>query len=61
RGGSVLWTNHFWREFGGRSASFLDPWGNQLMLWTHPEGAEQDPDTHELVGDWQLPDGWTIE
>ncbi len=61
RGGEVLWNNHFWTEFGGASASFLDPWGNQLMLWSHPEGAEQDDETHQLIGDWQLPDGWTIE
>ncbi len=60
-GGTVLWTNHFWTEFGGANASFLDPWGNQLMLWQHLEGIEQDPETHELVGDATLPAGWTIE
>ena len=60
-GGTELWRNHFWTEFGGANASFLDPWGNQLMLWQHLEGIEQDPDTHELVGDAQLPEGWTIE
>ena len=31
------------------------------MLWQHLEGIEQDPETHELVGDAKLPDGWTIE
>jgi predicted enzyme related to lactoylglutathione lyase len=60
-GGTELWRHHFWTEFGGANASFLDPWGNQLMLWEHLEGIEQDPETHELVGDAQLPDGWTIE
>jgi len=60
-GGTVLWNKHFWKEFGGANASFLDPWGNQLMLWQHLEGIEQDPDTHELVGDATLPEGWTIE
>ena len=60
-GGTVLWTNHFWTEFGGANASFVDPWGNQFMLWQHLEGVEQDPDTHELVGEAPLPDGWTIE
>ena len=49
------------KEFGGANASFLDPWGNQLMLWEHLEGIEQDEETHELVGDAKLPDGWTIE
>lgn len=60
-GGTELWRNHFWKEFGGANASFLDPWGNQLMLWQHLEGIEQDPDTHELVGEATLPEGWTIE
>ena len=60
-GGTVLWTKHFWTEFGGANASFLDPWGNQLLLWQHLDGVEQDPDTHELVGDAPLPEGWTIE
>ena len=61
RGATILWNKHFWTEFGGANASFLDPWGNQINLWQHLEGIEQDPDTHELVGDAQLPDGWTIE
>lgn len=60
-GGTELWRRHFWKEFGGANASFLDPWGNQLMLWEHLEGIEQDPDTHELVGEATLPEGWTIE
>lgn len=60
-GGTELWRDHFWTEFGGANASFLDPWGNQLMLWQHLEGVEQDPDTHELVGDAALPEGWTVE
>ena len=60
-GGTELWRKHFWKEFGGANASFLDPWGNQLMLWEHLEGIEQDEETHELVGDATLPDGFTIE
>ena len=60
-GGTELWRHHFWTEFGGANASFLDPWGNQLMLWEHLEGIEQDEETHQLVGDAKLPDGWTIE
>ena len=50
-GGTELWRHHFWTEFGGANASFLDPWGNQLMLWEHLDGIEQDEETHELVGD----------
>ncbi len=61
KGGTELWRRHFWTEFGGANASFLDPWGNQLMLWQHLGDIEQDPDTHELVGDATLPEGWTIE
>jgi len=60
-GGTELWRHHFWTEFGGANASFRDPWGNQIMLWEHLEGIEQDEETHELVGDAKLPDGWTIE
>jgi len=60
-GGSELWRHHFWKEFGGANASFLDPWGNQIVLWEHLAGIEQDEVTHELVGDAELPAGWTIE
>ncbi len=60
-GGTELWRDHFWTEFGGANASFRDPWGNQIMLWSHPEGVEVDPDTHEVIGDAPLPEGWTIE
>ncbi len=60
-GATILWRDHFWTEFGGANASFLDPWGNQLMLWSHELGVEVDEETHEVIGDVPLPDGWTIE
>ena len=60
-GGTVLWRDHFWTEFGGANASFIDPWGNQLMLWQHLPGAETDDDTHQVVGEFSLPQGWTYE
>ena len=60
-GGTELWRNHFWTEFGGANASFMDPWGNQLMLWQHLPDAETDDDTHQVVGEFTVPDGWTIE
>ena len=60
-GGTELWRNHFWTEFGGANASFLDPWGNQMLLWQHLPDAEQDEETHQAMGDVNLPDGWTIE
>ncbi len=60
-GGTELWRNHFWTEFGGANASFVDPWGNQFMLWQHLPDAETDDDTHQVVGDFSVPDGWTVE
>ncbi len=60
-GGTVLWNKHFWTEFGGANASFLDPWGNQLMLWAHLDGVEVDEETHQVIGETPLPDDWTIE
>ena len=60
-GGTELWRKHFWTEFGGANASFLDPWGNQINLWQHLEGVEVDEDTHQVIGDTPLPEGWTIE
>jgi len=60
-GATELWREHYWTEFGGANASFVDPWGNQLMLWQHLDGTETDDDTHQVVGDVPLPAGWTIE
>ncbi len=60
-GGEILWRDHFWTEFGGANASFLDPWGNQLLLWQHLPDAEQDEETHQVVGEYTVPDGWTVE
>ncbi|HAB57050.1 MAG: glyoxalase [Acidimicrobiaceae bacterium] len=60
-GGTELWREHFWTEFGGCNASFIDPWGNQIMLWQHLPDTETDDDTHEVVGEVNLPPGWTIE
>jgi predicted enzyme related to lactoylglutathione lyase len=60
-GATELWRNHFWKEFGGANASFIDPWGNQIMLWSHIDGVEVDEDTHQVIGEALLPDGMTIE
>lgn len=59
-GGTVLWTNHFWTEFGGANASFIDPWGNQFMLWKHLE-VDRDEESHQVVGEFAVPEGWTVE
>lgn len=32
-GATALWEQSYWEEFGGWHASFLDPWGNQIVLW----------------------------
>lgn len=60
-GATELWRDHFWKEFGGANASFRDPWGNQIMLWAHIDGVEVDEETHEVIGQALLPDGYTIE
>ncbi|MDG2428694.1 MAG: VOC family protein [Acidimicrobiales bacterium] len=60
-GATELWRNHFWTEFGGANSSFRDPWGNQINLWQHLPEAEVDEDTHQVVGEFTVPQGWTIE
>lgn len=60
-GAKVLFRNHFWTEFGGACASFVDPWGNQIMLWQHLPDVERDEETHQVVGEHVVPDGWTYE
>ena len=60
-GATELWREHYWTEFGGCNASFLDPWGNQIMLWQHLPDAETDEETHQATGEIPLPEGWTIE
>jgi predicted enzyme related to lactoylglutathione lyase len=32
-GATKLWDEGFWDEFNGYHASFLDPWGNQIVMW----------------------------
>ncbi len=39
----------------------MDPWGNQINLWQHLEGVEVDEETHQVIGEALIPDGWTIE
>lgn len=33
-GATILWRNHYWKEFNGFSGAFIDPWGNTLIAWT---------------------------
>ncbi|SFG27313.1 Catechol 2,3-dioxygenase [Novosphingobium sp. CF614] len=32
-GATVLWRNHYWKEFNGYNHCFVDPWGNEILLW----------------------------
>jgi predicted enzyme related to lactoylglutathione lyase len=32
-GATVLWRNHYWKEFNGYNHCFADPWGNEIILW----------------------------
>jgi len=60
-GAKILWKDHYWHEFNGHNSSFLDPWGNQIMLWSKPEDAIEDYDTHTVIGTPTLPEQWTQE
>lgn len=33
RGATILWRNHYWKEFNGFNHCFADPWGNEILLW----------------------------
>ena len=40
-GGTELWGEEYWGEFDGWHASFLDPWGNQIVMWYKGKPAPQ--------------------
>lgn len=44
RGAKVLWRDCYWGEFNGFHASFRDPWGVQIVLWTKGGDDPQIPD-----------------
>jgi predicted enzyme related to lactoylglutathione lyase len=33
RGATLLWKDHYWKEFNGYNHAFRDPWGNEIILW----------------------------
>jgi predicted enzyme related to lactoylglutathione lyase len=33
RGATILWRDHYWKEFNGYNHAFSDPWGNEIVLW----------------------------
>ena len=39
-GATILWRDHYWKEFNGYNHAFRDPWGNEIVLWGK---AGQDP------------------
>ncbi|MFQ6005896.1 MAG: VOC family protein [Woeseia sp.] len=32
-GATLLWRDHYWKEFNGLNHAFRDPWGNEIVLW----------------------------
>lgn len=44
QGATLLWKDHFWREFNGFNAAFADPWGNEIILWVKGGDAPVVPD-----------------
>ncbi len=48
-GATVLWKDHYWKEFNGFNHAFRDPWGNEIVLWGK---AGPDP---------KIPDNYTRE
>lgn len=32
-GATLLWRDHYWKEFNGYNHAFIDPWGNEIVLW----------------------------
>ena len=32
-GATIMWRDHFWKEFNGYNHCFQDPWGNEILLW----------------------------
>ena len=49
RGAEILWRGWYWKEFNGWHASFKDPWGTQVILWSK---AGDDP---------QIPEGRLVD
>ncbi|MEX6633787.1 VOC family protein [Hyphococcus lacteus] len=46
RGATVLWRNHYWKEFNGFNHCFRDPWGNEILLWVKGGENPQIPDDY---------------
>ena len=44
-GATILWRNHYWKEFNGYNHAFVDPWGNEILLWGKAGENPQIPDS----------------
>ena len=42
-GATLLWRDHYWREFNGFNHAFADPWGNEIILWVKAGPTPQIP------------------
>lgn len=46
RGATLLWQDHYWKEFNGYNHAFRDPWGNEIVLWGKAGENPQIPATY---------------
>ena len=44
-GATILWRDHYWKEFNGYNHAFVDPWGNEILLWGKAGENPQIPDS----------------
>ncbi len=45
-GATLLWKNHYWKEFNGYNHAFRDPWGNEIILWGKAGPEPKIPDSY---------------
>jgi predicted enzyme related to lactoylglutathione lyase len=45
-GATLLWKDHFWKEFNGFNSAFQDPWGNEIILWVKGGDNPQVPENY---------------
>jgi predicted enzyme related to lactoylglutathione lyase len=46
RGATLLWRDHYWKEFNGYNHAFRDPWGNEIILWGKAGPEPKIPDSY---------------
>lgn len=40
-GSTEQWREQWWEMFGGWHSSFIDPWGNQIVMWENRDSRNQ--------------------